>query len=154
MEMGATGRHHAAMTTIIDPARSILAHTDDDLPHGGRDPAHVLYAHAAGVLANAQALEAAADSPGAVAALAPTLACLETSLAALAHATARLRSHALRRLEDPVLDTVDRPRHRAELAFELERLAGVMDQGSFACTHAREAIDPVSDELTASWARG
>ena len=38
---------------------------------------------------------------------APTLACLETSLAALASATERLRGHALERLTDPVLATED-----------------------------------------------
>ena len=121
-----------------------------DEPYGGRDPAHDLYAYAAGLLANAQALEAAADDPATVAALAPTLACAETSLAALARATSRLRVHALRRLTDPVLGAdEDTARHRAEIAAALERVAGVLDQGSFACTRAREAIDPVVDELTA-----
>ena len=99
---------------------------DADEPYGGRDPAQELYAHAAGVLANAQALEASAGDPGTVAALAPTLACFETSLAALAQATSRLRVHALRRLTDPVLGLDER--HGAaiarELATTLERLAG------------------------------
>ena len=37
---------------------------------GGRDPAHELYEHAAGLLTTAQALEAATHAPGAVAAVA------------------------------------------------------------------------------------
>jgi predicted nucleic acid-binding protein len=139
------------MTAMTDP--SLLFTTsgvEADEPYGGRDPAQELYAHAAGVLANAQALEASASDPGTVAALAPTLACFETSLAALAQATSRLRVHALRRLTDPVLGPDEHTaRHRAELATTLERLAGVLDQGSFACTRARAAIDSVNDELTA-----
>ena len=123
---------------------------DADEPYGGRDPAHDLYAYAAGLLANAQALEAAATDPATVAALAPTLACVETSLGALAQATSRLRVHTLRRLVDPVLgDDEHVGRHRGEIAAALERLSGVLDQASFASTRARESIDPVSDELTA-----
>ena len=68
---------------------------------GGRDPAHVLYEHAARLLETAQALEAATHTSGAVAAVAPTLACLETSLVALASAAERLRGHALERFSDP-----------------------------------------------------
>jgi hypothetical protein len=121
-----------------------------DAHYGGRDPAHDLYAHAAGVLANAQALEAATEAPATVAALAPTLACVETSLAALAQATSRLRAHTLRRLAEPVLSADEHTgRHQIEISATLERLAGVLDQGSFACTRAREALDPVGDELTA-----
>jgi hypothetical protein len=139
------------MTAMTDP--SLLPSSsgvDADEPYGGRDPARELYAHAAGVLENAQALEAAASDPATVAALAPTLACFETSLAALAQATSQLRVHALRRLTDPVLaNYMDLGRHRAEIAAALERLTGVLDQGSFACTRTREAIEPVNFELTA-----
>lgn len=138
------------MTAMTEPALlPTAAGIGDDTPYGGRDPAHDMYAHAAGLLANAQALEAAtADSPATVAALAPTLACLETTLVALAQATGRLRVHTLRRLADPVLGDDDLGRHRAEIAVAFERLSGVLDQGSFACTRAREAIEPVNDELT------
>jgi hypothetical protein len=151
MAVVAPSPHHEGMTVMTDDA--VLFPTsgvDADEPYGGRDPAHHLYAHAAGVLASAQALEASADDPGTVAALAPTLACVETSLAALAQATNRLRVHTLRRLADPVLTDDDLvATHRAEISTALERLAGVLDQGSFACTRARGAIDPVNDELTA-----
>ena len=50
----------------------------------GPDPAHALYGQAAGLLASAGALHAAAHAPGAATALGPTLACLEASLDALA----------------------------------------------------------------------
>src|SRR3954464_5871295 len=53
---------------------------------GGRDPARVLYEHAAGLLGTAHALEAATHASGATTVVAPTLACLETSLIALAGA--------------------------------------------------------------------
>ena len=151
MAVVAPSPHHEGMTVMTDDAVLLpRSDVDADEPYGGRDPAHHLYAHAAGVLASAQALEASADDPGTVAALAPTLACVETSLAALAQATSRLRVHALRRLTDPVLGLDEHTaRHRAELATTLERLAGVLDQGSFACTRARAAIDSVNDELTA-----
>jgi hypothetical protein len=48
------------------------------------DPAHALYAEAAGLMATAHALEAATHASGSVAAAAPTLACVEASLTALA----------------------------------------------------------------------
>jgi len=108
-----------------------------------------LYTHAAGLLASAQALEAATRAQGVVAAMAPTLACLETSLDALASAIGRLRGHALERLSEPVLPSEDLRPHRAEIALQLGRLAGVLDQGSFACGRALTATEPVLDELRA-----
>jgi hypothetical protein len=116
---------------------------------GGRDPAHELYEHAAGLLATAQALEAATHAPGAVAAVAPTLACVETSLVALAGAAERLRMQALKRLTDPVLPIEDLRPHRADVALHLERLAGVLEQCSLTCAQARDSIEPVLSELTA-----
>jgi hypothetical protein len=108
-----------------------------------------LYEHAAGLLASAQSLEAATQEAGAVSATTATLACVETSLAALASAIGRLRGHALERLSEPVLPSGDLRPQRAEIALALERLAGVLDQGSFACGRARSAIEPVHDELRA-----
>src|SRR6478752_7996639 len=95
-----------AFTPIIDDART---HGTT----GGRDPAHELYEHAASLLSTAQALEAATHDPGVVAAVAPTLACFEASLTALAAATERLRRHALERLTEPVLVTENLRTHRA-----------------------------------------
>ena len=112
------------------------------------DPAHVLYAEAAGLLATAHALEAATHASGSVAAAAPTLACMEASLTALAAAVERLRGHALRRLSEPVLSIDDLRPQRADVALHLERLTGVLEQGSHASAQARGSLEPVLDELT------
>jgi hypothetical protein len=118
-------------------------------PTGGRDPAHAFYRRSAALLASAQALEAASQDSGAVAATAPTLACVETSLAALATTVSRLRGHVLERLSEPVLPADDLRPQRADIAVQFERLAGVLDQASFACGRARASIEPVEDELRA-----
>jgi hypothetical protein len=112
------------------------------------DPAHALYAEAAGLMATAHALEAATHTSGSVAAAAPTLACMEASLTALAAAVERLRSHALRRLSEPVLAIDDLRPQRADIALQLERLTGVLEQGSHASAQARSSLQPVLDELT------
>jgi hypothetical protein len=116
---------------------------------GGRDPAHALYEHAAGLLASAQSLQASAQAPGAVAAPAPTLACLDASLSALTGAIDLLRGRALERLSDPVLPGEDLRPQRADIALQLERLAGILEQGSLAAQSALDSIEPVNDELRA-----
>jgi hypothetical protein len=118
------------MTALIEPAplRTNDTNSYEHCPGAGRDPAHVLYRHAAGLLASAQSLEASTQSPGAVLATAATLACVETSLAALASAVGHLRRQTLERLSDPVLPNEDLRPQRAEIAFALERLAGVLDE--------------------------
>jgi len=125
--------------TPTDPARREST--------GGRDPAHALYEHAAGLLAAAQSLQAATQVSGALAATAPTLACLEASLSALAGAIEGVRGRVLERLSDPVLPGEDLRPQRAEIALQLERLAGILEQGSLACESARDSIEPVQDEL-------
>jgi hypothetical protein len=139
-------RMTALMPRMDDPAR----HDDQRDPTltGGRDPAHELYEHAAGLLASAQALEAATHARGAVAAVSPTLACVETSLASLAEAVERLRGQALTRLSEPVWPNEDRRRQRAEVALQFERLAGVLGQAAQISANARGALEPVSAELT------
>lgn len=112
------------------------------------DPAHELYAQAAALLAAAQALDAASRTPGAVAAMGPTLACLETSLTALAAATERLRGQAIGRLVEPTPVFDGRRRHRSEVSAGLERLAGVLEQGAIAADQALAAVEPVLDDLT------
>src|SRR4051812_24673340 len=116
---------------------------------GGRDPAHELYDYAAGLLATAQALEAATHPPDAVAAIAPTLACIETALFALNGAVERLRRGALQRLAAPVLTTDDLRPLRADVSLRMERLAGILEQCSLECATAREALEPAAAELTA-----
>jgi hypothetical protein len=69
-------------------------------------------------------------------------------LAALADATERLRAQALERLTEPVLPNEDLRAQRAEVALQLERLAGVLEQASQISTSARGAIEPVLAELT------
>jgi hypothetical protein len=112
------------------------------------DPAHELYAHAAGVLAAAQALDAASHTPDTVTALAPTLACLESSLTALAAAADRVRGQALARLADPPFAAQTRRRHRRAVSTDLERLSGMLAQASIAAEQALVALEPVLDELT------
>jgi hypothetical protein len=134
------------MTAMIEPA---LIHPDQREPTGGRDPAHELYEHAAGLLESAQSLHAAAQAPGAVAATAPTLACLEASLSALTGAIDSLRGRTLERLSDPVLPVDDLRPQRAEIALQLERLAGILEQASQAASSALDSMEPVNDELRA-----
>jgi hypothetical protein len=138
------------MTALMEPTTA-MPHTGDQQHSfaGGRDPAHELYDHAAGLLETAQALEAATYPPDAVAAIAPTLACLETSLLALNGAVERLRRRALQRLAAPVLTVEDLRPLRAEVSVHLERLAGILEQSSLACATAREALEPAATELTA-----
>ncbi len=132
------------MTTPMTPVPVDL----DRAPEGGRDPAHVAYDHAAVMLASAQALEAASRAPGAVPAIAPTLACLEASLEALALSLDSLRTNALERLSDPVLPGEDMRAYRADIAADLARLARALDQGAILCVQARRSIAPVSRELS------
>jgi hypothetical protein len=139
MEAARRGRQDHPMTALTEFAPCPTS--------GGRDPAHAAYEHASYLLASAQLLEAATHEPATMAATAPTLACVETSLAALASAVGRLRGHVLERLLDPVLASQDLRPERGEIALQLERLAGVLDQASFAAERARASIEPVEDEL-------
>jgi hypothetical protein len=144
MAGAAGGVSIGCMTALTQAERPAAMHSER-----GRDPAHTFYEHAAGLLASAQSLEAAAQEPEALTATPATLACMETTLAALASTAGRLRRHLLERLSDPVLCDEDLRPQRAEIAQRLERLAGVLDQGSFACGHVRASIEPVEDELRA-----
>jgi hypothetical protein len=124
-------------------------HPCTDPGHGGRAPAHALYDEAARLLASAHALDAATRAPGTVAALAPTLACVEASVEALARAIGQLRDHALQRLSAPVLPARGMRRRRAEIARSLDRLEGTLAQAAGASMQARRSVAPVATELTA-----
>jgi hypothetical protein len=138
------------MPVLTPPLPSDVVNADPvEAPSRGRDPAHALYDEAAGLLATAQALAAATREPGAVAALAPTLACIDASLEALRRATEQLRERALARLAEPVLPARDMRRRRAEVALRFGRLAGVLEQSVVACKQARRSVAPVATELTA-----
>jgi hypothetical protein len=138
------------MTAMMEHT-ALAPHTDDahNSFAGGRDPAHELYDHAAGLLATAQALEAATHPHEAVAAIAPTLACMETSLVALDGSVERLRRRALQRLAAPVLTTEDLRPLRADVSLRMERLAGMLRQCALECAAARQALHPAAAELTA-----
>jgi small-conductance mechanosensitive channel len=135
------------MTALTIPTEA-AARRPDPGEAGGRDPAHELYEHAAGVLASAQALEAATHADGAVAAVSPTLTCLETALAALAEATERRRAPARERLTDPGLLNEGLRVQRTDLAAQLDRLAGILGQASETSASARAAVEPLLSELT------
>jgi hypothetical protein len=126
----------AATRDRVDPVREDAA-----------DPAHAAYGHAAAILASAQALEAATRPAGSVPATPATLACLETSLDALAMAIARLRGHALERLADPVLPADPARRRRARVATDLAQLAGTLEQAASACARAGRSIAAAAGEL-------
>jgi hypothetical protein len=139
------------MMAMTQPASSDLITSGATRPEraSGRHPAHALYEHAAGLLASAQSLEAAAQAPDAVPATAATLACVEASLDALASAIEQLRGHVLDRLSNSLLPGDDLRPPRTDVGLQLGRLCGVLEQGSRTCERARESMDPVSDELRA-----
>jgi hypothetical protein len=137
------------MTALIDPTMVLPRVPTPHSPRRGRDPAHELYEHAAQLLTSARALEAAADASGSVAAVAPTLTCVQTSLVALAGAVERLRGHALDRLTNPVLEVEDLRPLRADIASRLDRLSGVLEQGAVVAGRTRDSIEPALVELTA-----
>ena len=71
---------------------------------------------------------------------------------ALASAAERLRGHALERFSDPRLAADDRRPRRADVALQLERLAGVLEQGSLVVSPganiARAGASRVDGDLT------
>src|SRR5215217_4918130 len=137
------------MVAMIARARRVHVapfHSDAgaaDPPAGGRDPTPALYAHAAGLLASAGALRAAAHEPATAAALGPTLACVEASLDALADVAEQLRSHAVERRSE-----TGAVRHATVLAgSEVEgrfrQLIDALESSRAACAYARVAVGPV-----------
>jgi hypothetical protein len=115
----------------------------------GRDPAHALYEEAAGLLSAARALEAASRVPGALAALGPTLACVEASLDALGEAATQLGDRAVRRLSWPPLTDHDMRTDRTEAVQRFGRLVVALEDGRDACTRTRASFGPIMAELTA-----
>ena len=132
------------MTGIQHPRA--LTGAGEPHPERAPDPELALYRQAAGLLATAQALEVAARAPGAVAALAPTLACLEATLSALAGASHHLGGQARQRLSTPVLLSSDARAQRDEVALRFDRLVGTLKQTRRACVQARTASAPVLTE--------
>ena len=112
-------------------------------PAEQRDPAHALYEQAAGMLASAGALRAAAHTPGTAAALGPTLACLEAALDALADVADRLRNQAVL----PDVETGAWRREATSIGSEVEQrfreLIDSLESSRLACAYARVTVGPV-----------
>ena len=144
----------AAMTTVT-PHHVHAAPARADLALGGaplaprRDPAHALYEEAAGLLSAARALEAASRAPGALAALGPTLACVEASLDAIAEAATQLGDGVAGRLSWPPLDAHDMRADRAEARQHFGRLVSALEASREASTRTRVSVGPIVAELTA-----
>jgi hypothetical protein len=103
-----------------------------------RQPATGVFEHAAGLLASAQALEAAARTPGAEAAIGPMLACLELTFDALVHAVGQMRGHALESFARSGTDR-DIRLASAEAEQRFGALAAVLDDCRDACILARRS---------------
>ena len=104
------------------------------------DPAHALDGHAAGLLASARALQAAAHAPGAAAALGPTLACLEASLDALAAVAKLLGDQAVEPTPESAAVGTELGLARAEVEQRFRHLIGALEGSRVACAHARVAV--------------
>lgn len=106
------------------------------------DTASSLYEHAAGLLASAGALEAAARTPGAAVALGPTLACLEASFGALVGVTEQLGGHAVEPRSEERVRAGTRP-----AAWEVDRrfrdLINAVEAARVTCAYARDVVGPV-----------
>jgi hypothetical protein len=136
-----TAKHRRPM--LVTPFRPDMSAAD--LPATARDPAHVLYEQAAGLLASSVALRAAVYAPGTAAALGATLACLEASLDALADVADRLRNQAIRpdSERDPLRAEARRVGSEVEQRFRHLILALEDSRGACACAYARVAVGPV-----------
>jgi hypothetical protein len=107
------------------------------------DPAHALYGHAAGLLASAGALQAAAHAPGAAAALGPTLACLESSLDALAAVAKLLGDQAVEPISESAAVRTEPGLAGSEVEQRFRHLIGALEASRVACAYARVAVGPV-----------
>jgi hypothetical protein len=134
-----------AMTRRPMPVVPVRSDADGGSParEAGPEPAHALYGHAAGLLASAGALEAAAHAPGAAAAVGPTLACLEASLDALAAVAGLLGEQA----GEPTSQTAGVRTAPGLSGSEVDRrfrhLIGALERSRVACAYARVAVGPV-----------
>jgi hypothetical protein len=106
------------------------------------EPAHELFGLAASLLATARALEVAARTPGTATAVQPTLACLESSLEALAEAAGHLSEHGRAEGAHRVDGTRRAARAVAEQRFK--QLAEVLSDAGVACGAARIAAGTVA----------
>lgn len=112
-------------------------------PTADRDPVHVLYEQAAGLLASSGALRAAAHTPGIAAALGPTLACLEASLDALAGVADELGKQAVQSDSEAGATGFGARRTESEIARRFQHLADALEESRVASGYARVAMGPV-----------
>ena len=113
-----------------------------------RQPATAVFEHAADLLASAQALEAAARTPGSDAALGPMLACLELTCDALMHAVGHMCGQAF---ESSARSGTDRDNRvaSAEAEHRFGALLAVLDDCRDACVLARRYVAMGRGEVTA-----
>ena len=106
------------------------------------DPAHALHGQAAGLLASAGALQAAAHAPGAAAALGPTLACLEASLDALAAVAKLLGDQAVEPTSESAAARTEPALAGPEVEQRFRHLIRALEGSRVACASARVAVGP------------
>jgi hypothetical protein len=123
------------------PLRGVASATDGRA--AARDPAPVLYEQAAGLLASAGALNAAAHTQGAGAALGPTLACLEASFGALVGVAEQLRGQAVPPRSEAGVALADTRPATWEVERRFRALIDAVETTRIACAHARDAVRPV-----------
>ena len=118
----------------------VVAHHRDRT--SAQEPAHELFGQAASLLATARALEVAARAPGTATAVQPTLACLESSLEALAEAAGHLSEHV--RLDRARhIDRTRRAAH-AEAEQRFAQLGATLSDARAACGAARVAAGGIA----------
>jgi hypothetical protein len=129
------------------PMRVTPSHSDVGAGYpsaAGRDPVRAVYEQAAGLLASAGALRAAAHASGTTAALGPTLACVEASLDALAGVAEELRNQAV---QPPPEAGAVRPTTGSAGLGEVEQrfrqLIDALEHARAACAYARVAVGPI-----------
>ena len=106
------------------------------------DAARSLHEHAAGVLASAGALQAAARTSGSASAIGPTLACLEASFDSLAGVAKHLGDHATGHRRGEMVPTTTVPAEW-EIEHRFRDLITAVREAQIACGHARDAVGPV-----------
>jgi hypothetical protein len=106
------------------------------------DPARSLYEQAAGLLASAGALQAAARTSESASALGPTLALVEASFDALADVAKHLGDQAIGHPRGEMVPTTTVPAEW-EIEHRFRDLITAVGEAQIACGHARDAVGPV-----------
>jgi hypothetical protein len=117
--------------------------TSGNPPAAELDPTHALYEQAAGLLASAGLLRAAAHAPGTAAAVGPTLACLEASLDALAGVADRLCDEALQPPREIGAVAPAPGRVGSEVEQRFRQVITALEHARDACAYARVAVGPL-----------